>query len=609
MDSSILIGLAAIFVLGIGAQWLSWQLRIPSILPLLLCGFIAGPVTGLIDPESLFGDLLFPVVSLSVGVILFEGGLSLKLSELAEMGKVLRNLILIGAAVTWGLVALMAFLLLDVPVSIALLIGAVLVVTGPTVVLPLLRQVHPRGQLGPILKWEAILIDPLGATLALLVFQGIVIGETTAATLEVGLAIVRTIIVGGGAGMLGAMGLTVLLRRYWIPDFLQNPVTMMFVVGIFAVSNTLQHESGLLAVTVMGIYLANQKSTDIRHIAEFKENLRVLLISGLFIVLAASLRIEDLRQLPWTTLAFLGAVILIVRPAAVALATWRSDLELRERALLAWFAPRGIVAAAVASIFSLRLEEQGIEEAAILAPLTFVVIAGTVTLYGLSARPVARLLAVAQPNPKGVLIVGAHRWARALASELKKEEITVLMADTNWALISSARFEGFRTYFGNVLSEHASEEMNLDGIGRMLALTPNDEVNSLAAMHFTPDFGRAKVYQLAPEEAQAVDRRRPAPHLRGRDLFGEGMTYDRLKELFSGPATTKKTRITEEFTYEHYQELYGDSAILLVVIDESGDPKPVTAIDPPKLRSGDLLVSLVTQRGDEVVAENAGSGD
>ena len=609
MDSSILIGLAAIFVLGIGAQWLSWRLRFPSILPLLLCGFIAGPVTGFINPEALFGDLLFPVVSLSVAVILFEGGLSLKLGELTEIAKVLRNLILIGAAVSWILVALMAFLLLDVPVSIALLIGAVLVVTGPTVVLPLLRQVHPTGQLGPILKWEAILIDPLGATLALLVFQGIVIGESTAAALEVAFAIIRTIVVGGGAGMLGALSLTGLLRRYWIPDFLQNPVTMMFVVGIFAVSNTLQHESGLLAVTVMGIYLANQKSIDIRHIVEFKENLRVLLISGLFIVLAANLRIDDLRQLPWTTLVFLGAVVLIVRPAAVALATWRSDLELRERALLAWMAPRGIVAAAVASIFALRLEEQGIEEAAILVPLTFVVIAGTVTIYGLSARSVTRLLGVAQPNPKGLLIVGAHRWARALASELKKEEIPILMADTNWARISSARLEGFRTYFGNVLSEHAADEMDLDGIGRLLALTSNDEVNSLAAMHFSHDFGRAKVYQLAPEEAQAGDRRTPAPHLRGRSLFGEEMTYDRLKELFSGTATIKKTRITDEFTDDDYRQLYGETAIPLVIIDERCSPNPVTAIDLPKPKSGDLVVSLVTRGGEEPVPDETGSGD
>ena len=241
-----LIGLAAIFVLGIGAQWLSWRLRIPTILALLLAGFVAGPVTGFIEPESLFGDLLFPVVSLSVAVILFEGGLSLKLSELAEIGKVLRNLIVIGASVAWIFTALMAYLLLDVPISIALLIGAVLVVTGPTVILPLLRQVRPAGQLGSILKWEAILIDPLGATLALLVFEGIKISETSEATREVAFAIIRTIIVGGGAGLVGALILTLLLRRYWIPDFLQNPVTIMFVVAIFAVSNTLQEESGLL---------------------------------------------------------------------------------------------------------------------------------------------------------------------------------------------------------------------------------------------------------------------------------------------------------------------------------------------------------------------------
>lgn len=602
MEHNIVIGIAGIIALGVGAQWLAWRLRIPAILPLLIAGFVAGPVTGWLRPAELFGDLLLPVVSISVGLVLFEGGLSLKRSELRNIGAAIRSLITIGAAITWLGTAIAAYLLLDLPFALALLLGAVLVVTGPTVIIPLLRQVRPKGATGALLKWEGILTDPLGAVLALLVFEGFQSGAAGAATRETISAILKTLFAGGVTGLGGAFVLTQLLRRYWIPDYLQNSVAIMFVIVVFALSNVIQHESGLLSVTLMGIYLANQRSTDVHHIIEFKENIRVLLISGLFIVLAATLDFQDLRRLTWFGAAFLATLILLVRPMAVFAATARSELSWREKAFLSWMAPRGIVAASVSSVFGLRMTEAGIQGADQLVPITFLVIAGTVTLYGLTASPVANFLGVAQPNPKGVLIVGAHRWARAVASALKKEGAPVLLADTNYALVSAARLEGLKAYHGNVLSDHAREEMDLSGIGRMAAMTPNDAVNSFAAVHFTEEFGRGQVYQL-PYSRDDVSGRVPvAQHLRGRELFADGLTFDRLTELFKAGARIKRIEITEGYAFENFKTEYADRAVPLAAIS-NGIPRLWTAKDVPRLAKGDVLLVLAAPEGETIFPE------
>lgn len=595
METDVLIGLASIIVLGIAAQWVSWRLHLPSILLLLLSGFVAGPVTGFINPDELFGELLFPVVSLSVGLILFEGGLSLKLSELKEIGGTLRNLIIFGSAVTWAGSTAAGVWMLGLDVPMALLLGAVLIVTGPTVIVPLLRQVRPTTQLGTLLKWEGILIDPVGATVALLVFETIVGHGSGSPTSVIILAVVKTIVIGGLAGAIGALIMTQTLKRYLIPDFLQNPVTIMVVVAAFTVSNVLQHESGLLAVTVMGIILANQKSADIHHIVEFKENLRVLLISGLFIVLSARMSIEDMKELPMLSIAFVAVLILVVRPVAVAVSTAFSTLSRSERLFTAWLAPRGIVAAAVSSVFAIRLAEEGHANAEILSQVTFLVIVGTVTVYGLSAAPVARWLGVAQAHPHGVLILGAHRWARELAAALQESQVPVLMADTNRSNIYTARMKGIRTYYGNILSENSHSEYNIEGIGHLMALTPNDETNCLAALHFTELFGRAEVYQLHPDEEVDLKSTTVPSRLRGRQLFSEEATFSGIRSRLISGSTIKRTPLTAEFGFDEYREKHGENAIPLLVIEPHGQIRCFTSDDPPNPEPGDIVVGLVKE--------------
>ena len=334
-----------------GAQWLAWRFRIPSILLLLAFGFVAGPATGLLDPDALFGELLFPVVSISVGLILFEGGLSLHLRDLRQIGGSLWNLITLGALVTWALATWAARAMLGLETGPALLLGAILVVTGPTVIGPLLRHVRPVGKVAAVAHWEGIVIDPVGAMLAVLVFEALPAASSAgfgAAVRGAAFEMVATVLVGTLVGGIAAAATVVLLYRYWVPDFLQSPMLLMLVVTAFTASNVLQAESGLFTVTLMGVLLANQRYVPVKHIVEFKENLRVLLIASLFILLAARVSPDDFRELGWSGPAFVAFLVLVARPLSVLLATLGSSLTAKERVFLAWLAPRGIVAASVA---------------------------------------------------------------------------------------------------------------------------------------------------------------------------------------------------------------------------------------------------------------------
>jgi len=593
MTEQILLGLASIVILGIGAEWLAWRFRLPSILLLLIFGLIAGPVSGFLNPDALFGDLLLPVVSVAVAVILFGGGLNLRVSELRQIGSVVRNLVTFGALITWLIGAGAAHFLLKLDFALALLLGAILVVSGPTVIIPLLRHLRPSRQVGSILKWEGIVIDPIGAILAVLVFEAILAGGFQEAITVTAVGLLKTILIGGGFGMLGAMVMVLFLRRFWIPDFLHGALSLALVIGVFAASNSLQTDSGLLAAAVMGITMANQKTVSVRHIVQFKEDLGVLLVSGLFILLAARVQVSDLGYIGMGSLAFLGVLMLVARPASVALSTLRSRLGRSERLFLSWMAPRGIVAAAISSIVALRLVEVGYPKAELLVPITFMVIMFTVTIYGLTASPLARRLKVASPNPQGVLIVGAHSWSRTIASALQAEGYPVLVVDDSWANISAARMAGLPTFYASILSQYALDEIELGGIGRLLALTSDDEFNSLAAMQFIDVFGRAEVYQLPPKGEEKGPRETVSRHLRGRLLYGQGIGYTYLASRFARGAVIKTTKLTEEFDYDAFRKLYGEEAIPLFTIAQNGNLVVFTKDSPPTPRPGQTLISLV----------------
>lgn len=596
MAEHFLIGLTGIIVLSVGAQWLAWKLKLPSILLLLIFGFFAGAVTGFIEPAELFGPSLLPAISLAVAVILFEGGLNLHWREFKEVKHTVRNLITVGAFTTWVLTAAAAHFILGLEAGLSILMGAILIVSGPTVIMPILRHLRPKGPTGPILKWEGILIDPIGAILAVIVFELIFIGKFQGFTPFVVVELLQTIMIGGIVGVVGAGLMVLLLKRYWMPDFLHSPVTLMMVVGVFTFSDTLQPESGLFAAIAMGIALANQRFVSMQHIMEFKENLQVLLIGGLFIVLAAQLQMSDLSFFNAATIAFLAALIFIIRPIAVYLSSRTSELDAKAKTFLAFMAPRGIVAAAIASIFALRLEAIEYQGAEALVPVTFLTIIGTVTVYGLGALPLARRLEIADADPQGILIVGAHDWALRIGTVLKEEGIHVAFLDGNWENVSAARLEGFSATYMNVLSEDMTDEVNLGGIGYLIALTRNNQVNTLAALRFASVLGRARVFQIAAPAKPWVRDQQISTHLRGRALFGQNTTYSDLHRLFTAGAAIKTIRITEEYTYETFLRQYGNEVIPLFLKDQTGKLtvlSPETKVTP---RPGQTFIAIVPQQ-------------
>jgi len=599
LSEELLYGLASIIVLGIAAQWLAWRFHLPAILLLLVFGMAAGPWLGIVDPDQIFGDLLFPLVSVSVAIILFEGGLNLRINELRQIGKTVRNLTTTGILVTWILTAAAAYFVVGVQLAPAILLGALLVVSGPTVIIPLLRQVRPSGKIGSIIKWEGIVNDPIGAILAVLVYEVIMSGSMQESFYQVIFGVLQAAFFGTLLGIVGAVIIVLLLKRYLIPDFLQNPVSLMVVFMVYVAANAIQGESGLLAVTVMGIALVNQKFVSIRHIIEFKENLRVLIISSLFIILAARLTVEQLSLFDAVNWVFVGLLIIVVRPVAVFVSTIGTDRTWREKLFLSWMAPRGIVAAAVASVFAIRLVESGYPQCACIVPITFQVIIGTVTLYGLTAPYVARKLKLAIPNPQGMLFAGAQDWVRQISTILKAEGFQTVLVDSNWVNVTAARSEGLTAHYADILSENLMHDIQLDGIGRILAVTPNDEVNSLSAIHFVDIFGRSEVYQLSSIKKSSVQRKGVmAQHLRGRYLFDPEATYQNLTERFHSGAVVKKTSLSDEFTFDDFKTMYGETALPLFIITESGNLQVCTADARPDPQSGQTLISIV-DRSDE----------
>ncbi len=558
--------LTGILGLGICCQWLAWRLKIPAILPLLVTGFLLGPVIGLLHPQALLGDLFFPVVSLAVAVILFEGALTLRWREVRHIANMVRNLITVGAVITWLGGALAARLIIGLPWALAILFGALIVVTGPTVIAPLLRNVRPIPNLASILRWEGILIDPIGALLAVLVFDFIVaegsLGELSGRVVT---EFLRVVLIGTGTGLLGGYLVAFLMKQYLAPDYLRDVVVLAIVTGVFTVSDFLETESGLLAVTAMGILLANLDLVQLRQIWHFKEKLSILLISSLFIVLAANISPADMSALDWRSLILLAAVILVLRPLSVQVSALGSALSRKERLFLSWIAPRGIVAAAVSSLFAFRLQDLGYPEARLLVSLTFLIIVGTVVLQGSTAKVIARWLGVAEAEPKGFLMMGAHPFAQLLGLALQAEGFTVRLVDSNWGNVQQARLQGLDVYYGNILAEFTENDFDLSGLGRLLALTSNDEANALACLHLQDEFGSSEVYQLPPKSWDQAKKRAPSRHRLGRLFPTPYTTYEKLAIMVhQGGSQIKKTGLTEQFTYADYCALYDDSFIPLL---------------------------------------------
>ena len=571
MFDSGIIAFALIGLISFASQWLAWRVKLPAILFLLASGLLIGPVTQQFNPDALFGDLLFPLISLAVAIILFEGSLTLDLKEIRSQKGVVQRLITVGAGITWAVVAVATHYLFGLSWELSILFGALTVVTGPTVIVPMLRTVRPNADVGNILRWEGILIDPLGALLVVVVYEFIVAQGQAQGAVSGMLAFVEIIASGTVLGLAAGWILGFILKRRWVPEYLENMATLTMVFLSFSVANMLAHESGLLAVTLMGMWLANQKDIRIGEILNFKEHLTVLLISGLFIILAARLTLDDLIALGWMPFALLAIMQFVARPLSVWVSAIGSTLSWQEKSLLSWIAPRGIVAAAVSALFAIKLEQSGETEAAILVPLTFSVIFGTVVLQSATSRMMARWLGVAEPPPNGFLIVGANNIARTIALELKKNKVDVLLTDSNWDNIRAARMDGLRTFYGNPVSEYAEQRLDLVGLGKLLGLSPERSINTVAGMRFGNEFGQHNIFALRT----SVDARLSEMHIdgeehRGQYLFSEDLTYSKFSSMLAQGAELHSTRLSSEFTWNDFQQQNGKDAIPLFAITPEG---------------------------------------
>jgi NhaP-type Na+/H+ or K+/H+ antiporter len=524
-----LLGLGLVIVLALACQLVSRRLGLPAIVLLLPVGFAAGAATEVVHPDALLGNAYQPLVSLGVGVILFEAGLRLRFDELrGGTRRVVQWLVVAGPLVTAVGVTIVVHLF-GLGWGVSAVLGAILVVSGPTVVLPLLAFVRPTDRLRSLLKWEGVLIDPIGALLGVLVFQ--VVRSSPPGTLRFqpgGMAL--SVVVGLGVGAIGAAVLWLLLRGLQRSAPGQAAVAaLMVVVGALVAADLIREDSGFLAATVMGIVLANQTQLDLSKVLEFQGAVVGLMIAILFVLISASVEPSQVWRLLPGGLALVAVMVLVLRPLAVALCTWRSKLSGAERAFMAWLAPRGIVAAATASAFGLQLTQAGVAGAEEILPIAFIAIFGTVILYGLTAAPVARLLGLAGAGEGVVLVVGGTAWARDIALALKSAGQRVRLWTGRSDEQAAARAAGLEAGNARLGVDLVSREAELEEVTDALLMTENDDFNALAAFELRQELGRDHVYRL-PARGELLDL--VPGYAEGRILFGEELTFAELTRRF-----------------------------------------------------------------------------
>ncbi|MBB3034487.1 cation:proton antiporter [Alteriqipengyuania lutimaris] len=604
MESSALV-IAAIGALGIGAQWIAWRTGWPAIVLMLAAGFLAGPVLGLFDPEATFGSLLEPMIGIGVALILFEGGLSLDFRELRHSGSAVWRLATIGVIVGWALGAISGYYVAGIVWPVAILFGGILVVTGPTVVLPLLRQSSVQTRPASILKWEAIVNDPTGALAAVIAYEYFrKVAEAPGASLfEVVPPLIFAALISGVIGYAAAWLIAFLFPRGAVPEYLKVPVLFSMVIAVFVLCNMIEHEAGLVAVTVMGVALANMDVSSLRSIHPFKENIAVLLVSGIFILLSASLSWDDLQYLNWRFGAFLVVLLFFVRPATVLISLLGSNIPWNERLFLAWIAPRGIVLVAISGLFALRLSELGYGDGNVLIGLSFAVVVATIVAHGFTINLAARLLKVRGTARPGLLIAGSTSWTIALAKQMHALGTPVMIVDSSWQRLAAARREGLPYYHGEILNEATEHNLDLNPYEVLVAATENEAYNALVCNEFAYEIGRDSVYQLG--EAADDDRRALPESLRGRALFASGFGVAEVEQRQQEGWTFRRTKLTEEFTIDDAREKLGDKAQMLLLLRENGVMRFFTHAAKPEPRAGDIVITYSPQQLKRAEAESA----
>ncbi len=560
-----MVELSGIIILGILAQWVAWKFKIPAILPLILIGLLVGPLATLytedgaklIQPiwngeKGFFpGESLFYFVSLAISIILFEGGLTLRRNEILNVGPVIIKLITIAVVITFFGAGFAARFIFDLSWPVSFLFSSLIIVTGPTVITPILRNIPLKKDVSAVLKWEGILIDPVGALVAVLVFEFIRAGGGEEFTFTALIEFGKIVLFGFTFGFTFAHGLAFALKRKIIPHYLLNVVTLASVLGVFVLSDAFAHESGLLSVVVMGMVLGNINLPNIDEILYFKESLSVLLISILFILLSANINIEDLRLIyNWKAVMLFLSIVFVVRPLGVFLSSVRSGLKTNEKLFISWVGPRGIVAAGIASLFGLKLQKEGVDGAEYITPLVFMIVLGTVLLNATTARFFAKLVGVFLTKSEGILIIGASKISRLIAAYIKDNHRHVVLVDSNRDNIRKAKNLGLEAVEGNIYGDQLKDNIELNDVGYLMALTGNSDINKYAINKFRDQFGEHGSFRLiTPEEMRDPDNN---PH---EGLFSHTDDYYSLIELAEKYPGIQEIKIQNKKHYETLIEL------------------------------------------------------
>ena len=547
---------------------------------------------GLFDPEHAFGDLLDPMIAIGVALILFEGGLSLDFRELRHAGEGVWRLVLLGGPIAWVLGAFAAHSIGGLEWPVAILFAGILVVTGPTVVMPLLRQSSVKARPAAILKWEAIVNDPIGALFAVVSYEYFrAVTESPGASLfEVVPPLIIAAIIAGLIGYVAAAAIAWAFPRGAIPEYLKVPVLLTSVIVVFVLSNQIEHEAGLVAVTVMGIALANMNVSSLRSIHPFKQNIAVILIAGIFVLLSASLEFEELAYLNWNFGLFLLALLFLVRPATILLSLLGSSVPWNERLFLSWIAPRGIVLVAISGLFALRLEDIGYDGTALIG-LSFAVVVATIVAHGFTIDLVARLLNLKGSNRPGVLIVGSTPWTISLALMMQELKAPVMVVDSSWQRLALARQKGLPFYHGEILNEATEHNLDLTPYSVLVAATENEAYNALVCNEFAYEIGRDTVFQLG-DAIDDEDRHALPSGIRGRALFESGFGVEDVNERLARGWVFRKTKLSEEFTFAAAQDRLPDAAAMLLLVRDNGTLRFFTHAARPEPRAGDVIVSF-----------------
>lgn len=537
------IQIVLIAVAGILAQWTAWKLRVPAIIFLLLFGFILGPVAGMVQPDHLMGDLLKPAIAAAVAIILFEGSLQLHFKELRETRRAVRDVILLGAPVGWLLITLAAHYIAGLEWAVAVTLGGILIVTGPTVIMPMLRQSRLNPRVGAILKWEGIVNDPVGVIFAILSYEFFVAAKDG--------GVDTVFFVGHALTLAGVSGLSFLLahlvkrifERGHMPEYLKTPFLISLVLTLFFGCNFILEESGLIAVTILGLTLTNIHTASLDDIKRFKETITIMLVSSVFILLTADMDPSVLLDLSGRSLLFIVVLLFVIRPVTFFLCSLGTQITRAETILAGLIAPRGVVCAAMAGVIGPLLTEAGFEDGAKILPIAFAVVAVSVVLHSLMITPLARRLKLTSEEVNGVIIAGAYPWSIQLAETLKNRNVPVMLVDNNWMSLGKARLANLAVYYGELLSEETEFALEFNKYDTLIAATPNPAYNALLCEKFGYEYGTERVFRLSPDDSDVSVRRKISTNVRGRPFVSRETTLHTIWSAYEDGWRFRTTRV------------------------------------------------------------------